>query len=113
MAQSIYLVNENSNSYGSIALEMSVFKTIANNVLSEESGVITSKDSYFLKHLNDAVDAHLEDGGLVIDVNVKLAYGTPVSKTAADIQEKICQQVAELTAVYTKAINVNILGIEF
>ena len=111
MAQSIYYVNDRANQYGTIALEMGVFESIANNILAETDGVVI--DNKILKGNRESAVAWLEGTKLNITINLKVKYGTIVSKVSKDVQDRINTTIQELTNVIPESVNVNVIGIEF
>ena len=54
-----------------------------------------------------------EDGDLTADVYVYLKYGVNVPSVAAKIQEALKQQLAQMTDMNLKSINVHVVGLVF
>lgn len=115
------ILNSEDQSLGQIHLAPRVVEIIAGIAASEVTGVARMHGSLannFSELLGGRSDRRRgvkltteEDASLVIDVDVYIEYGVAVPKVAAEIQDKISQQVALMTDLTVTEVNVHIQGI--
>lgn len=105
MAQNIYYSNPAKEKLGKICIGIPVFNLIAEKSIKEIDGVSVSGKNGIITDL-DGID-------LTLTINAKISYGTLASKVSKEIQEKVSRAIYDMTSVHTKAINVNVTGIEF
>ncbi len=105
MSQNIYYSNPANEKLGKICIGLPVFNLIAEKAVKEVEGV----------HVNgkNAITSELDGTNLTVTINVKIAYGVLVSKVSKEIQEKVSRHIFEMSNVTPKAVNVNVIGIEF
>ncbi|WP_367342181.1 Asp23/Gls24 family envelope stress response protein [Limosilactobacillus sp.] len=114
----IVLSNEDQ-SLGKIEMAPRVLEIIAGIAASEIKGVvkmhgsISNGVSRFLGHSSERKGIKLSnaDDAITIDVDVYLAYGVSVPKIAAEIQDKVKQQIQLMTNLKPREVNVHIQGI--
>lgn len=114
------ILNSGDQALGQIHLAPRVVEIIAGIAASEVSGVARMHGSLannfgeLLGRSGRRRGVKLTtdpDASLVIDVDVYLEYGVAVPKVAAEIQDKIAQQVALMTDLTVAEVNVHIQGI--
>lgn len=106
MAQEYVLSNKQSD-LGMIALNKTVFETIAYISLDEFSCV--SKD---LK-VTRCVKSSVKDNQLCISMDIKLKMGTNVNQISHDIQEKVYQNIFDMTGFQCECIDVSVKAFEY
>ncbi|MFQ6860741.1 MAG: Asp23/Gls24 family envelope stress response protein [Beduini sp.] len=105
MAQSIYYSNPANEKLGKICIGLPVFNLIAEKSIDEIEGVHVSGKNGILSEL-DGTD-------LTMTINTKISYGILASKASKEIQERVTRAIFDMSNVSPKAINVNVIGIEF
>ncbi|AEV95333.1 Asp23/Gls24 family envelope stress response protein [Pediococcus claussenii] len=121
MAESKFLeLTDTSSSNGNISITPEVVEAIAGLEVEQIKGVHLV-DSGISKSFNailrldsnpKGVRLSEDDRGLVIDIRVMLDFGISVPQTAAQIQEKIKQQLLFMTEIVINEVNVEIVGME-
>lgn len=113
------LLNGEDQDAGTIKIAPRVLEIIAGIAAAEVDGVmkmhgsISNSVNEFLGRSGRRRGVKLTQDGeqLVIDVSIYLEYGVSVPKIALEIQDKIKQQVALMTDLKVKEVNVHIEGI--
>ena len=86
-------------------------------VMEDFSELNDSEKQYYVSHhkfVKISDDATFdENGDLTADVYVYLKYGVNVPSVAAKIQEALKQQLAQMTDMNLKSINVHVVGLVF
>lgn len=114
----IVLSSENQ-SLGTIQISPRVLEIIAGIAASEINGVSKMYGSFAnsvseLLGRSDrrrGVKLSSNDKDLSLDVDVYVEYGVSVPKVAAQIQDKVKQQITLMTDLHVKEVNVHIKGI--
>ena len=104
MAQEFVLC-ENQSDLGIIALNKSVFETIAYITLKE-------MDSVSLDSKKNVADCKIKDNKLLLSLDVKLKFGTNVNAETKVMQERIYYNILNMTNFKCDAIDVNVVGFE-
>ena len=115
----IRLSNEDQ-SMGSIKIAPQVLEFIAGIATSQVDGVSRMRGSFannvgeILGRSDHRRGVHLtieDDHSLTFDVTVNIDYGKDVPQVAAEIQNKVKQQVALMTDLKVGLVNVHVQGI--
>ncbi|WP_283583475.1 Asp23/Gls24 family envelope stress response protein [Limosilactobacillus difficilis] len=115
----IVLSNEDQ-SLGKIEMSPRVLEIIAGIAASEIKGVVKMHGSFsngvgqLLGHHSSerkGVKLFSADDAITIDVDVYVAYGVSVPKIAAEIQDKVKQQLQLMTNLKPREVNVHVQGI--
>lgn len=115
----IRLSNEDQ-SMGSIKIAPQVLEFIAGIAASQVDGVSRMRGSFannvgeILGRSDHRRGVHLtieDDHSLTFDVTVNIDYGKDVPQVAAEIQNKVKQQVALMTDLKVGLVNVHVQGI--
>lgn len=107
MAQDYVIVNQ-SNENGLIAVNKSVFQSIARISVSEIDNAVEIPESRFAK----PVQVKIENNKLNIAVDIKVKYGANVSATCELLQNKVYENILYMTGYKTSNVTVNVTGFE-
>lgn len=103
---------------GEIEISKDVITTIAAVAAHEVEGLIeqSSKSgisSVFKRGSGKTVETELEDGQVKINVNIAVKYGYPVHETAKEVQDKVKEEVEEMTGLEVNTVNVDVAALAF
>lgn len=116
---STIILNAGEAAQGEIRLAPRVLEFIAGIAASQVDGVSKLRGS-FANNVSEllgrsdhrrGVKLTVKDDQLTLDLAVTLDYGATVPKVAAQIQERVKQQVALMTNLSVAAVNVHVQGI--
>ena len=107
MAQDYVLIEKNEEN-GMIAINKSVFESIANISIDDIENVVAIKQGRF----NKPVTVKIEKGQLYVSVDVKVKYGANVNATAELLQNKIYENILFMTGFKASDVAVNVEGFE-
>ena len=107
MAQD-YVVIEKNEENGMIAINKSVFESIANISIDDIENVVAIKQGRF----NKPVTVKIEKGQLYVSVDVKVKYGANVNATAELLQNKIYENILFMTGFNASDVAVIVEGFE-
>ena len=107
MAQD-YIVLDDQNENGMIAINKSVFKAIAEISIDEIEEAFQVPNSRFTKPLN----IKIENNRLNIEADVKLKYGANVEQTCELVQNRIYENILYMTGFKANNVTVNVSGFE-
>lgn len=107
MAQE-YLAMKNKEK-GLIAINTTVFETIAKICVEEEKNVTLSDVSYF----KNAINCKMENDKLVLDLSVKVDYNANVNEVCSKLQTRIYDNVKFMTDCVADTITINVKGFTF
>lgn len=105
MAQEYILLNKNEDGNGLIALSKAVFETITRISLDELDDVYSVD-----KKESKAIQCRIRDNKLNVLVNVKIKYGANVNKTCQLLQEKIHENIFNMTNLKCSVVDIKING---
>ncbi len=108
MAQDYVVLNENSSSNGMIAINKSVFQSVAEISVDEVENAVRIPDT----RLSRSVQAKIEKGRLLISADIKVKYGANVNATAELLQNKIYENILFMTGYKAQDVTVNVTGFE-
>lgn len=114
------VLNSDDQSLGTIQMSPQVLEIIAGIAANEVDGVakmhgsLASGVSELFGRQLDRRGVKLSNNGdqLSIDVDVYVQYGVSVPKIAAEIQNKVKQQITVMTGLTPTEVNVRVQGIE-
>ena len=109
MAQEYVLIQPDHAHLGQIALTKEVFEMIARIACEEEDGVA----GLDVGPLKSPVLCKIQDNLLNVHVEVKIKYGSNVSKVCEDLQQKIFQAVLQMTDLKCNLIDIKVAGFAF
>ena len=88
MAQE-YISVKTQNEIGVVALNKSVFTTIAKIAVDEDDAIVLNESSNLFKY---PIGCKLIDGKMVLTIEVKVKYTANVSDVCSKLQKKISQE---------------------
>lgn len=107
MAQD-YIVVDKKSDQGMIAVNKSVFESIAEISISDIDNALPVKSTRF----NNPVSIKIDHGSLMITVDIRVKYGANVNATAELLQNKIYENILFMTGFKADDITVNVEGFE-
>lgn len=107
MAQD-YIVLDKKNENGLIAINKSVFESIAEISISDIDNVLPIKGKRFSK----PVSIRIDHGVLSVTADVRVKYGANVNATAELLQNKIYENILFMTGFKADNVTVNVNGFE-
>ncbi len=107
MAKDYIVINTNTDN-GLIAMNKSVFRSIAEISIDEIENAVRIKNSKLSKPLG----VYVEDNKLSITADIKVRYGVNVAATCELLQNKIYENVVFMTGYKPYDVTVNVTGFE-
>lgn len=107
MAQD-YIVLDKKNENGLIAINKSVFESIAEISISDIDNALPIKGTRFSKPINIRID----HGVLSVTADIRVKYGANVNATAELLQNKIYENILFMTGFKADNVTVNVNGFE-
>ena len=107
MAQD-YIVLDKKNENGLIAINKSVFESIAEISISDIDNALPIKGTRFSKPITIRID----HGVLSISADIRVKYGANVNATAELLQNKIYENILFMTGFKADNVTVNVNGFE-
>lgn len=108
MAQDYVVLNGN-NEYGMMAVNKSVFESIAKISLAEIENVCDVVSGAFTR----PIQTKIVKNKLNITADVKLRYGANVNVTCELAQNKIYENIAFMTGFRPSSVAVNVTGFDY
>ena len=105
---------------GKIEISQEVIEVIAGKATHDVPGVYSTQTSFsnevfnYFNNKEFRAGVHLtktKEGQLVLDIFVKLEYGSKVNEVALAIQQNVRDQIFNMTNVLISEINVHIVGV--
>ncbi|MFW5882907.1 MAG: Asp23/Gls24 family envelope stress response protein [Verrucomicrobiota bacterium] len=117
--QAVPTVTEESNSLGSIQIQLGVIANIVRLAAQEVDGVSLMGGGFvdgiaemFSRKDERGVKVHQEENGAyLIDIHVIMRFGVNLAQTAQSVQEVVSQRVSEMTGNPVARINVFVDGV--
>lgn len=107
MAQDYIVLSENSEN-GMIAINKSVFRSIAEISIDDIENAIRINETRFTKPMT----VKIEDNRLKINADVRIRYGANVSQTCELVQNKIYENILYMTGYKPSEVTVNVTGFD-
>lgn len=107
MAQD-YVILDKNNENGMIAINKSVFESIAQISIDDIDNAILLKQGRF----NKPVSVKIERGQLSVTADIKIRYGANVNATAELLQNKIYENIMFMTGYKIANVTINVEGFE-
>ena len=108
MAQDYVVLNED-NGNGMIAINKSVFKAISELSIDDIENSVRIPDTRFSKPLN----VRIENNKLYITADIRIRYGANVEATCELVQNKSYENLLLMTGFKASDVTVNVTGFEF
>ncbi len=107
MAQE-YIMLQEENESGKIALSKSVFELITDITIKELDTIVKVPSSKF----SQSIQCKIEKNHLSISVNVRIKYGSNVNGECETLQHRIHQNILQMTSLDCGNININVNGFD-
>jgi uncharacterized alkaline shock family protein YloU len=107
MAQDYVILNEETEN-GMIAINKSVFRSIAEISIDDIENAVRIPETTFTKPLSVII----ENNKLNIEADIKVKYGANVSATCELVQNKIYENVLFMTGFKANNVAINVTGFE-
>ena len=112
-------INDTKGTLGEIEVAPQVIEVISGIAANKVDGVysmqgkMTSGVSELFGRVDHKKGVHLtsDEEGLKVDIYCYLVYGVSVPKVALEIQEKVREQLLQMTDITLAEVNVHIVGI--
>lgn len=109
MAQDYVVLNEkDENELGLVAMNKSVFKSIAEISIDDIENAVRIQETRFSKPLA----VKIEDNKLHITADIRIKYGANVAATCELVQNKIYENILFMTGFKPADVTVNVTGFE-
>lgn len=117
--ESTVVINDTKGTLGEIEVAPQVIEVISGIAANKVDGVysmqgkMTSGVSELFGRVDHKKGVHLtsDEEGLKVDIYCYLVYGVSVPKVALEIQEKVREQLLQMTDITLAEVNVHIVGI--
>ncbi|EDP68547.1 hypothetical protein CAT7_04754 [Carnobacterium sp. AT7] len=117
--ESTVAINDTKGTLGEIEVAPQVIEVISGIAANKVDGVysmqgkMTSGVSELFGRVDHKKGVHLtsDEEGLKVDIYCYLVYGVSVPKVALEIQEKVREQLLQMTDITLAEVNVHIVGI--
>lgn len=109
MAQE-YIASKEKNDLGLIALNKSVFQTIAKIVIDEDDKIKLKESS---KPFKNAISCRIQDDQLIFEADVKINYLANVNDICNKVQKKIFENIEHMTGIRVDVIDLHVIGFIF
>lgn len=107
MAQDYVVLGEN-NDNGMIAINKAVFSSIAQISIDDIENAIRIPETRFVKPMT----VKIENNRLKIDADIRVRYGANVSQTCELVQNKIYENILNMTGYKASEVAVNVTGFD-
>ena len=109
MAQE-YISVKTQNEIGVVALNKSVFTTIAKIAVDEDDAIVLNESSNLFKY---PIGCKLVDGKMVLTIEVKVKYTANVSDVFSKLQKKIFESISHMSDYTPDKIDIRVVGFIF
>lgn len=109
MAQD-YIVIGSQKELGVVALNKSVFTTIAKIAVDEEDSIVLSENAGLFKY---PISCKLVDNKMVLTIEVKVKYTVNVSDACSKLQKKIFESISHMSEYTPEKIDIRVVGFVF
>lgn len=107
MAQEYILMNEDS-SIGEIALSKNVFELITEITIGEVDNVVRIPATKFSK----TIACKIVNNQLHVSADVRIKYGANVNATCEILQNRIFQNILEMTSMRCGNVDIHVVGFD-
>lgn len=107
MAQEYILTNEDSD-IGEIALSKNVFELIADITLGDVDNVVRIPSTKFTK----TISCKIVNNQLHIGADVRIKYGANVNATCEILQNRIYQNILDMTNMRCGNVDIHVVGFD-
>ena len=90
---------------GLAANEVDGVDSMAGNITNELIGMLG------MKNLSKGVKIVMEEGTVRVDIAINVIYGYSIPKITKQVQEKVSQQIENMTGLIVPEVNVRVAGV--
>lgn len=90
---------------GLAANEVDGVDSMAGNITNELIGMLG------MKNLSKGVKVMMEEGTVRVDIAINVIYGYSIPKITKQVQEKVSQQIENMTGLIVPEVNVRVAGV--
>ena len=90
---------------GLAANEVDGVDSMAGNITNELIGMLG------MKNLSKGVKVVMEEGTVRVDIAINVIYGYSIPKITKQVQEKVSQQIENMTGLIVPEVNVRVAGV--
>ena len=90
---------------GLAATEVEGVSSMAGNITNELIGKLG------MKTMSKGVKVFMEEGAVRVDMALNMKYGYSIPKVCGQVQEKVSQQIENMTGLIVPEVNVRIAGV--
>ena len=109
MAQDYIMIRSQSD-IGIVALNRSVFTTIAKIAIDEEDSIVLNDGGSLFKY---PISCKLGDNKMGLTIEVKVKYTVNVSDACSKLQKKIFESISHMSEYTPEKIDVRVVGFVF
>ncbi|MDD2591392.1 MAG: Asp23/Gls24 family envelope stress response protein [Erysipelotrichaceae bacterium] len=102
-------MNVQTNDNSKIALSKVVFEAIIKSTLKEDSKAVLPEENALGKY----VSVKTTDNNLSINLDIKVKFGSNVNDVCERLQEKIFQNIYQMTEIKCYFIDIHVIGFVF
>lgn len=114
MAQNEYYTFHQGHINGKILMNVHVFDEITKKTIEKMKDVsLDTSKGIQIPGTKSVVSCSIDDNEVFINIHVRLKYGVNVSKITKEIQQKISNEIKEMTSVEVKHIDIKVDNIDF
>lgn len=108
MAQDYVVLSDDANGNGLIAINKSVFQSVAEISIDDIENAVRIPQTRF----NKPMAVKIEDNKLKIETDIRVKYGANVSQTCELVQNKIYENILFMTGFKASEVTVNVTGFD-
>lgn len=108
MAQDYVVLSNEKNENGLIAINKSVFQSVAEISIDDIENAVRIPQTRFTRPMT----VKIEDNKLIIETDIRVKYGANVSQTCELVQNKIYENILFMTGFKASEVTVNVTGFD-
>ncbi|MBR1757558.1 MAG: Asp23/Gls24 family envelope stress response protein [Lachnospiraceae bacterium] len=107
-------IEETAEKIGEVKIANEVVATIAGLAAAETKGVyeLVGGGKWGSKGYTKGVKVVLSEEGVLVDLNVMIAYGHSIPETGEDVQNHVESAIENMTGLKVKEVNVHVAGVQ-
>ena len=109
MAQDYIMIRSQSD-IGIVALNRSVFTTIAKIAIDEEDSIVLNDGGSLFKY---PISCKIVNDQLILSIDIKVKYSVNVNEESSKVQSKIFENIEHMTGYTPDIIDIHVVGFIF